>query len=205
MGFLILAYRKLTLRRKMDQHQSRLMEITREIQRTEEQASIMQQGIAARKELQQQQMANYSNMFYLSGQYSLFGPSQDLQAAQRNYQAAMADAQKNNKNPNQDSNVQKALTDLQSAQSAAGGVQMQNAQRNYMFQQGMAAWNQQQNSVFDMKDEANMKVLKTKETRLNQEKESLEAISKLEDAEYQGLEKAEDKEAQRTAPKFGLS
>lgn len=201
MGFLIFAYRKLSLKRKINQDQYRQIELQSEQMQIQSQISIMQQATAASQDAAQQMMGNLSNMFYSGYQTSLFGSNMALQAADQNYKKALSDAK-----GNQDADsVKAAAKDLESAQKMYSGNQMGGMFAMQQFQSGMMGLNQQINSVFAAKEKGEMQALKQKDTRISQQIAQLETQLKMENQEYDNVVKAEDEEIKKSTPKFGLS
>lgn len=204
MGFLIFAYRKLTLRRRIDQHQFRLMELSNQISRIQEESSIMQQAVAARQDMAKQSMSMTADNFYSQKRFEMLGLSTMLSGSR----AGLAQAYQNapdKAHADDDPNVKAARADYERLQGISQAFQNGNMFQFENFQNDMMMANQQINSIFHAQDEGALRGLKTRETRLNQEKESLESLLKKDEAEYASVEKAEDNEAKRCAPKFGLS
>lgn len=204
MGFLIFAYRKLTLRRRIDQHQFRLIQLSNEISRVQEESSIMQQATAARQDMAKQSMSMTADNFYSQKRMQMLmlgGALSNSEAGLANIFAKVPDKQ----HPETDSDYRKALENHQTLMKASEAFQNFNMFDLQRFQNDTMNKTQMINSIFHAQDEGALRGLKTRETRLNQEKESLESLLKKEEAEYQSVEKAEDNEAKRCAPKFGLS
>lgn len=205
MGFLIFAYRKLSLRRKINQDQYRLTQLQSDQLQIQSNISLIQQATAASQDASQQMISNLSNAFYAGYQNSLFTSNAGLQAANDNYKKAVADAQKaGSTNPENDSKVQAAKTEMENAQKMYGNSQVGSMMAMQSFQQGVMGLNQQINSVFAAKEKGEMQALKQKDTRISQEIAHLETQLKMENQEYDNVVKAEDEEIKKSTPKFGL-
>ena len=197
MGFLIFAFRKLTLRQDINRKQFRLMGLSTDLQRIQQQASVLQQaqgmmqdawGVvsgsisnASQSLFQLDQSASQMQLNKAQSEYNnaiKCGDAKALEAAKLSYEKAMNDSK----------NQQVLALGLQ------GGVQAANL-----------AVNQAVNSVFDAATKYQLQTLHLKEQRITAEKNSLESQVKLETAELSEVEKAEDQAAKDSAPKFGLS
>jgi len=200
MGFLIFAYRKLTLKRDINQKSFRQMQLSMEKQQLDSQINMMQQSTAAQQDMAQQVMGDMSNMLYASSQMSIFGANQGVAAAEQNYKDALKSANGDNNNDN----VRKAQEQFEGAKTSADRTRFATMGMFQGEQQKLMMMNQQVNSVFAAQDKARLQALKTKENRIDTEMASLESQLKLENAEYDSVEKAESEEAKKGAPKFGL-
>lgn len=206
MGFLIFAYRKLTLKRKINQDEFRQMTLSMEKQQVSSQISVMQQALADKQDMAQQMMSGLSQMLYAGVQGSIWQSQQNVGAAQAGLDKAIKDAQggDSKKDVSGDANVKAAQEQIKLAQQNAASTQMSAMFEMNQKQTGLLAMNQQINSVFAAQDKGAMQALKSKETRIDTEMKSLESLLADERAEYQSVEKAESEEAKNAAPKFGL-
>ena len=204
MGFLIFAYRKLALRRKINQDQYRLMSLQSDQLQIQSNISLVQQATAASQEASQMMVSNLSNMFYSGYQNSLFSNNAGLQAANQKYNDAVKQAQDKKVSPENDDNVKSAKSELDNAQKMYGNNQMGSMMAMQQFQQGSMGLNQQINSVFAAKEKGEMQALKQKDTRISQEIAHLETQLKMENQEFDNVVKAEDEEIKKSTPKFGL-
>lgn len=206
MGFLIFAYRKLTLRRKINQDQYRQMQLSQEQQQIQSEISIMQQGIAAKQDMTKQILSNISDGAYSGQQMWMLGQNNAATNAKLQYMetARKYEAANPGKDAKDDPDVKKAWENFQRVQNGVNSAQMTSMWQANVFQNQMMATNQIVNSIFNAKDEGTMKALKSRDTRISQEMASLESQLKLENAEYDSVEKAESEEAKKSAPKFGL-
>jgi hypothetical protein len=207
MGFLIFAYRKLTLKRSLNKHEFEQIQFSMQKQQISDQISVMQQSNADKQDMSQQMMANISNMGYAKIQSSVWMSQQGVAAAQGNFDQAVKTAKEGGAGVDisKDKSVLDAKDQLDLAQKAAAGNQMNTMMAFQQFQSGMMAMNQQINSVFAAKEKGEMAALKSKENRLDLQMKSLESLIASERAEFQSVEKAESEEAKESAPKFGLS
>ena len=207
MGFLIFAYRKLTLKRSLNKHEFDQIQFSMQKQQISEQISVMQQAMADKQDMAQQIMANISNMGYSQIQGSVWMSQQSVAAAQANLDKTIKGVKDNDSTADITKNqgVLDAKEKLDLAQKASAGTQMNTMMAFQQFQTGMMAMNQQINSVFAAQQKGDLQALKSKENRLDLQMKSLESLIAAERAEYQSIEKAEGEEAKDSAPKFGLS
>lgn len=196
MGFLIFAYRKLALRRKINTDQYRLMTLQSDQLQIQSNISLVQQATAANQEASQMMISNLTNMFYSGYQNSLFGSNTMLQGAEQNLRQAQASKD--------EEKIKAAAKDLENAQKMYSGNQVGGMMAMQQFQQGIMGLNQQINSVFAAKERGEMQALKQKDTRISQEIAHLETQLKMENQEYDNVTKAEDEEIKKSTPKFGL-
>lgn len=196
MGFLIFAYRKLALRRKINTDQYRLMTLQSDQLQIQSNISLVQQATAANQEASQMMISNLTNMFYSGYQNSLFGSNTMLQGAEQNLRQAQASKD--------EEKIKAAAKDLENAQRMYSGNQVGGMMAMQQFQQGIMGLNQQINSVFAAKERGEMQALKQKDTRISQEIAHLETQLKMENQEYDNVTKAEDEEIKKSTPKFGL-
>lgn len=203
MGVLIFAYRKLSLKRKINQDEFRQMQLSMDKQQVTSQISLMQQSMADKQDMAQQMMGNISNIFYSGAQMQTGMARAGVQYAEQNLAKAMENAKKNGGDPNKDQGVIDAQKALGAAQGSMTDTQMGSMQAMNIFQTRMLAANQEMNSIFAAKDKGALQGLKSKENRIDTEMKGLESLLAEERAEYQSVEKQEGEEAKESAPKFG--
>lgn len=208
MGFLIFAFRKLTLKRKINQDEYREMQLSQEQQQVQSQISIMQQAQASKKDMTQQCLANITNSYYMTCQSSMFGYNQNVSDLSEKLQNAMKAASDDgkitdNKKIMENADVIAAKDDLEKAQKEQAGKQYEMMFNMNAFQNSMLQANGALNSIFDAVDKGQMQALHQQDTRITLEMKSLESQLALEKAEYASVEKQEGEEAKDTAPKFG--
>lgn len=204
MGVLIFAYRKLSLKRQLNQDSYRLEMLTMEKNSVTRQIGLMQQSMADKQDMAQQMMGNISNIFYAGTQMQTGMARAGVQYAEQNVAQAMEKARKSGVDPSKDKDVLDAQKALGAAQSSMSETQMGSMQAFNIFQTRMLAANQEMNSVFMAKDKGAMQGLKSKENRLDTEMANLTSVITQEKAELQAVEKEEGEEAKNSAPKFGL-
>lgn len=204
MGVLIFAYRKLSLKRQLNQDSYRLEMLTMEKNSVTRQIGLMQQSMADKQDMAQQMMGNISNIFYAGTQMQTGMARAGVQYAEQNVAQAMEKARKSGVDPSKDQGVLDAQKALGAAQSSMSETQMGSMQAFNIFQTRMLAANQEMNSVFMAKDKGAMQGLKSKENRLDTEMANLTSVITQEKAELQAVEKEEGEEAKNSAPKFGL-
>lgn len=198
MGFLIFAFRKLTLKREINQKEYALTILSQRQQRIQDQMSVMQQ-VKSNTQSAWQMISNSSaNTAASVFQASIQGSQQKAADATK----AWTDAQANGASADQVSQL-KAKADAANAELTS--------QNNKAFityqasQSAMVAANGVVNSVFSATDESDLAYLHTQDQQYEQQKASLESQLKVERAELESVEKAEDNAAKDVAPKFGLS
>ena len=93
MGFLIFAYRKLSLKRQINQDEARLMQLSREVQDINSQKSLWQQAQSDKKDMTEQYMAGISSKFMTDNQGLMAGQATGAQMMMMaKYQDAMMQA-----------------------------------------------------------------------------------------------------------------
>lgn len=200
MGVLIFAYRKLSLKRQINQDSFRLTMLTIDKNLVTREINDLQQGIAQRQDMAQQMMGNISNIFYSGAQMQMGFANQNVQGAQYALAEAMKKANNDEKNPD----VVAARNAYQAAQQQATAAQGNSMAMFNAFQTQMMGMNQQVNSIFAAKEKGALQGLKTKENRIDTEMANLTSVLAQEKAELQSVEKEEGEEAKNAAPKFGL-
>lgn len=200
MGVLIFAYRKLSLKRQMNQDQFRLGQLQAEKTQVVRLIGDLQQSIAQRQDMAQQMMGNISNIFYSGAQLQMYGVNQQTQGAEAAYREALNKAKGDEKNPD----VVAARNNYEAAKQASVNAQGNSMMAFNAFQTQMMGMNQQINSVFAAKEKGSLQGLKTKENRIDTEIASLNSVLVQEKADLDGVEKAETEEAKSSAPKYGL-
>lgn len=200
MGVLIFAYRKLSLKRKINQDEFRSVMLSMEKQQVTSQINLMQQAMADKQDMAQQMIGNISNIFYAGTQMQNAFANQNVQGAENALREAMKKANNNEK----DSDVVKAKENYDAAKNAAMSTQSNSMYAFNAFQTQMLGLNQQVNSIFMAKDKGALQGLKSKENRIDTEIANLNSVLAQEKAELQNVEKEEGEEAKNGAPKFGL-
>lgn len=197
MGVLIFAYRKLSLKRQINQDSFRLTMLTIDKNLVTRQINDLQQGIAQKQDMAQQFMGNISNIFYSGAQLQMQGVNIYAQNAER----ALAEAQKKANGVETDE-VKKARDNFEAAKRASVMAQGASMQEFNLFQNQMLGLNQQVNSIFAAKEKGALQGLKTKENRIDTEMANLTSVLQQEKAELQAVESEEKEEAKNGAPKF---
>lgn len=197
MGFLIFAFRKLTLKRQISQHQYQQMMLSSEQQQVQHQISIMKQAKGM--------MEDSWSMVY----NSINSTSNSIFQAQVNgYNAPVTQATKEYT----DAVASKDQARINTAESQMKSVK-ENADSQYktafaLFQAGQqtnVVLNQAVEQMFAGCDQAQLNILSAKDKRIEQEMASLDSQLKIESAELDSVEKAENDAAKKSAPSFGLS
>lgn len=197
MGFLIFAFRKASLKMSINRHEAQLMQVSRQLQATQEQASIMQQT-------QDNVKSAWMSMAYASQNQNGNIFQSTLKTAQDNCTNAQNQYNQVNSNststPEQKAEAKKALDDAQKQAEQAKATAFLSMQSN-MF----GGMNQQMamNSIFNANDKAQYARLEQEDRTLTQRKAHIESQLSLENAELQSVEKGEEDAAKKSAPKFG--
>ena len=197
MGFLIFAFRKLSLRREISQKEYRLMSISTIQNRIQDQISVIEQAKAAMQGAWNTSMNAISTM----GSSIFSNGLMDKQQSFMDLNISYLDAKSNGDTVLADS-LRKQMLD---AQKAAMGEQATNQKEYQIFQQGLMLANQAQNTIFSLVDQAELASLNQQDQQYSLEKENLESQLKKLNAEYESVEKAETQAAKQAAPNLGLA
>lgn len=200
MGVLIFAYRKLSLKRQINQDNFRLMMLGIDKTQVTRQIGDLQQAIAQKQDMAQQFMGGISNIFYSGAQLQMGIVNQNAQGAENALREALKKANNDEKNPD----VIAAKNNYEAAKQASVTAQGNSMAMFNAFQTQMMGMNQQINSVFAAKEKGALQGLKTKENRIDTEMASLQSVLAQESADLKATEEAEKEEAKNSAPKFGL-
>ncbi len=205
MGVLIFAYRKLSLKRQINQDNFRLTLLGIDKTQVTRQIGDLQQAIAQKQDMAQQFMGSISNIFYSGAQMQMAGVNQNSQVAEQNLRAAMEDARKRGvTDVEKDPNVIAAKQTYDVTKNASVAAQGNSMAMFNAFQTQMMGMNQQVNSIFAAKEKGSLQGLKAKENRIDTEIASLQSVLAQESADLKATEEAEKEEAKNSAPKFGL-
>lgn len=202
MGVLIFAYRKLSLKRQINQDNFRLMMLGIDKTQVTRQIGDLQQAIAQKQDMAQQFMGGISNIFYSGAQLQMGIVNQNAQGAENALREALKNATGTDKE--KDPNVIKAKEAYEAAKQASVTAQGNSMAMFNAFQTQMMGMNQQINSVFAAKEKGALQGLKTKENRIDTEMASLQSVVAQESADLKAVDDAEKEEAKNSAPKFGL-
>lgn len=212
MGFLIFAFRKLSLVRKINQDQYRQMTLSLQQQQITDQINALEQSQANKQDIAQQLVSNVNSVFNKTFQCKLDGLSANVDQATKNYGTAYQKAvDKYGKDPNaaseiaSDNDVVTAKTNMDKANDTYRSQQMGLMTEYNAFQTAQGEMSKNMNSIFAAQDKAKLDQLKRIDTRLTVEMKSLESQLTLEKQDLENVEKAETEEAKSAAPKFGLS
>lgn len=192
MGFLIFAFRKLTLKRQINQKQFTQMTLANQQQRVQEQISIMEKT----KSAMQDAWSTTSNAT-LSTAQSLYNLS--TMASQSKIQDLYK--KYGNANTNDQVSIMNEITEQQEK------VRAKNTAAYAAYQavaSGVTLANYAVNSVFSAADDAQLQALHRQDQRYEEEQASLDSQLKLLNAEYESVTKAESDAAKQSAPSFGL-
>lgn len=200
MGFLIFAFRKLSLKQEINRKQFRLTTLCMEQQRVQNEMGVLQQAKGMMQDawgMISSSISQTSNsLFQVQGSAGQLAKSQALDE----YNSVV------NKNGGKETpEVKLAYQKYLAACDQATKQQMAAVGVMTGVQGANLAVNHAVNSIFDAASDYEMKMLQMKDQRISGEKTSLESQLKTMEAELQSVEKAEDQAAKDSAPKFGLS
>lgn len=179
MGFLVFAYRKLSLKRKISDLQFRQMQLSMEKQQLTDRVSTYQNQMSMGKDILQQAYGEPM-------QQLMFGYQAMSQQSNVFMSPDMGNGQPN----------QKFIAPKQRYQDLMQQFMLPYSQ--------LASQYQGLNSLFEQKEKSDLQRMHQQDTRIDQEMASLESQLKLMNAELQSVEKGEDEAAKQDAPKFGL-
>lgn len=197
MGFLIFAYRKLALKRQINQKQFRQMQLSSMQKQVQDQMSIMEQA----KSQMQDSMNNMFNNIS-SNTTSLFQAK--AAASQSDYSSLYAQYQKDTAAGNTAA-ANDDLKKLEAAKYASDNQQKAIAAEQTLAMAPILAAKQAMSSISNTIDQAELQMLHQKDQRYEEEIASLDSQLKTMNAELDSVEKAETDAAKKSAPTFGLS
>lgn len=198
MGFLIFAYRKLTLKREINQKQFRQMQLSSMQKQVHEQMSIMQQ---AKSQMQDSWNNLYTNLS--NNTTSLFQAK--AAASQSDYSSLYAQYQKDTSAGAPQATIQQDLAKLEAAKTASDNQQKAIAAEQTLAMAPLLAAKQAVSTMTNAMDQAEMQMLHQKDQSYEEEISSLDSQLKSLNAELDSVEKAETDAAKKSAPTFGLS
>lgn len=199
MAFLLFAFMKLSVKRRINQKEFRLTNIMNKINNMQEQQSIMAQAKTASQ--------NALSMFYQSNnmlanntyQQSIFGLQSEFGKYQDNYNKVL----KEHKNDKSHEDVTRVYDEMMTAQTKAQG-QYQSLMADFQkVQMGNQMAQQMMSSIFTNADQMQSASIHAQETLLTTEKDSLESELKLLNGQYDSYKQQEEKAAKDMAPNFG--
>lgn len=205
MGLLLGIYRKLCLRRRIDNIQAELIGISDLHQRLTRQIADAKQAQTRMVNQVQSvfsQLSNNANMasqMFIGSQFSLYNNAQNA------YLKAESEARKNPNDSSLQAAVEKSKEEMMRAQSQ--GQQAHNFANGIfnMYSQQLAFQKSQYDSQVEAQNKMEMDRLTYLDSEVTMRKTSLETEIKMAQEEYETVGKLVDKEAKDAAPKFGLS
>lgn len=200
MGFLIFAFRKLSLRRQITQKQSRQMTLNMKLQQIQNQIGVMQQAKASSQNALQMMMQNTGSMNESLFQNQVAGYRLGYYQLEKKYQEEFAKS--GNVETAQTQKIKNALNEY----STEATIQQQKAIFDFQSkQQALVATGQAFNSIFQSSDQADMNYLQQVNLQLQQEADINNSQIKLLSQELEEVSTAEDKSAKDSVAKFGYS
>lgn len=197
MGFLIFAYRKLTLKRQINQKQFRQMQLSSMQTQIQEQMSIMQQAKSQMQDATNTMFSNIQNNTTSLFQAKMASSQTDYSSLYTQYQndtaAGKSDAAKAD------------LVKLEAAKDESDNQQKAIAAQQTLAMAPILAAKQAFSTMTNAMDQAEMQILHQKDQSYEEEISSLDSQLKSLNAELDSVEKAETDAAKKSAPTFGLS
>lgn len=198
MGFLIFAYRKLSLKRQINQKQFRQMQLSSMQKQVQEQMSIMEQAKSQMQDSANNLFSTLSNSTNCLFQAKMAASQSDYNSLYTQYQNDVA--QKKGSDV-----IQQDLAKLEAAKTASDNQQKALAAEQALASAPLLAAKQAASNIFNTMDQAELQILHQKDQRYEEEIASLDSQLKTMNAELDSVEKAESDAAKKSAPTFGLS
>ncbi len=194
MSFLILAFRKLSLKRKINSGNFRLMQLQMTKDRITSQLASSQQLNATIQDNWNTFTTSLGNMTSSVFSAQLNTSSNNATAALKQYQDAV------------DSGDAKAIKDAETKMYAANTIAA-NEQKQLMLAQNteaiaLAALKRSANSIFETQQKAELETLQRKDQSIELEMTSLQTQLSCWEAEYKNLDSAVNEAAKSSAPKY---
>lgn len=204
MAFLIFAFMKQSLIKRIDQKQFHLSCITNEYDRTQEQISIMQQNQATLKGFSDQTFSSLSGSFNSIFQTRLDASKSTVASLNTDLQKIMADTTTYKTDTDRQTAIHNKEEEIKKEMEKQQEASNQMINQYQTAQSAIATAKNAVDSLYTAQDDMTLQFLNAKESRLNQEKAADESSLKILIAEKESYEKAEDQAAKDAAPKFGL-
>lgn len=210
MGFLLFAYRKLSLKRQINQKTYHQMLLANQQKSINAQKAAMEQAKAAMQSAWTTISSSLSDSTNTIFQSQVEGYSNSVQSATKNYRAVYDEALAAHKGDTRyDVNTDTKVLEAKAAVDNAREANIANSQKAYYAmqaaQQGLVFTNQMVNSVFAAADKGKLAMIQAQDQRIELDMAQTDSELKLLQAELEKVEKAEDQAAKDTAPSFGLA
>lgn len=194
MSFLILAFRKLSLKRKINSGNFRLMQLQMTKDRIASQLAATQQLNATIQDNWNTFTSSIGNMTSSVFSAQLNASSNNATEALKKYQEA------------RESGDEKAIKDAETNMYMANTIAA-NEQKQLMLAQNteaiaLAALKRSANSIFETQEKAELETLQRKDQSIELEMTSLQTQLSSWEAEYNNLDKAVSEAAKNSAPKY---
>ncbi len=202
MGFLIFAFRKLSLKRTINQKNFRLMQLCSRQQQLQETSGLLQQAKSLMQDAWNMTSGNIGNIATCLNQSNMDKINSRLDVASNKYDKVYDDFKNGKASAAQ---LDAARMEYEKAQKEAEESTKDSLK---LTQAGIGAnlvAGQVVNSVFAASEKAQMAVLNSQSQSIDMEKTALESQLKLLNEELASVDKAESDAAKKAAPTFGLS
>lgn len=209
MAFLLFAYRKLSLKRQINQKNYQMTLLSNQQQSIQSQIGMMEQVKASAQDswatISNQLSTNMNTIF----QTSVADSNDKTYTLGQDYQKALLAKQGMKPTDEGYAEADTKAKDIKAQMEALTADENQKLKAAYFgqqaAQQSLLVANQAVNSVFAAGDNAKLAMLQHQDQRIGIAKEQLESEVKVISAEYENVKKAESEEAKNVAPTFGLA
>lgn len=200
MAFLLFAYRKLSLKRQLNQKNYQMTLLSNQQQTIQSQIGMMEQVKASAQDSWATVADGMSSNMNTIFQANTAASTQKTRDLGQQYQSILVA----NGNDENNANVKAAKAQLD-ASTVENNKSLQTAYvAKQTAQEGLLIANHAVNSVFASADKAKLAILQHQDQRIQTSMGQLESEVKLISAEYDNVKKAEGEEAKNVAPSFGL-
>lgn len=205
MAFLLFAFQKMAITRKINNKNYELICNTNELQRIQSQIGIMEQSKASLQDAWSTASALLSQSSSSIYQASVFASADDVTKATTAYREACKNSQSSGTDKANDPEVIAAKAKMDDAQKASADATQKAYVGQQAAQQALAMTGQLANSVFEAGDKAKRAILQSQDQRLELRKGQIQSELSLLNNELENVTKAETDSAKKTAPNFGLA
>ncbi len=195
MSFLILAFRKLSLKSRINNGNFQYMQLEMTKQKISNQIASLQQVNASLQD-------NWTTLTSSLGSMSSSVFTAQYNAAKQNQQAAVENYNKLTKAGASEAEIADAENIMNEAKAAAEAKSNEIYQQQYTQTMNMNAMKQAANSIFEASQKAEMEALQRKDQAIDLQMTSLNTQLETWNAEYSNLEKAVSESAKNSAPQY---
>lgn len=200
MAFLLFAYRKLSLKRQINQKNYQMTLLSNQQQTIQSQIGMMEQVKASAQDSWATIADGMSSSLNTIFQANTAASTQKTRDLGQQYQSVLVA----NGNDENNANVKAVKAQLEAATVESNNSLQKAYVAKQVGQEGLLIANHAVNSVFAAGDKAKLAILQHQDQRIGISKDQLESEVKLISAEYENVKKAEGEEAKNVAPSFGL-